>query len=113
MPNPPLTRRQRRAVVHFLAERDALFALLETDRLTPLPREVELRGRQILGRIGVVLRGLGHAPQPLPDSSPLMPADLMLALVTTSSLLTAHFRSPGKGLADPHRQTYPRAVRVA
>lgn len=107
MPSP-LTHHQRRAVETFLAERDALFELLEHDRHTPLPDAVAHRGRAALAGAERLLAAAGHAPGArVPDTNPLMPADLFVALIQTSLAVEDFLRDVP---APPRsRDNYPRA----
>ena len=93
MPSP-LTRHQRRAITTFLAERDALFELLETNRHTPLPDAVAHRGRAALAGVERLLAGTGRAASArVPDTNPVMPADLFIALSQASLALDAFLRA--------------------
>jgi hypothetical protein len=114
MSKPPITRTERRALAKFHTEREALFALLEHDRLTPLPDAVAHRGRAaIAGALRLLaqrraarnVQPSGHRPAvPFPDTGPLLPADLFVALCAVTASLEIQFRERPQPLA----KIYPR-----
>jgi len=116
MPSP--TRRQRQALAHFLHEKQALFEHLEHDRLTPLSDDLAHRGRAALfgalrllqqRRVARNIKSLGtRQVQPsFPDTGPLMPVDLFIALAQVTESLKSEFREP----PQPLGKIYPRPRR--
>ena len=110
MPNPPITARERKALNIFLAEREALFALLEHDRLTPLSEATAHRGRAaIAGALRLLPNTGGKPAAPLPETGPLLPVELFLALCQVGLSLESQFRERPQSLA----KIYPRSLAEA
>lgn len=109
MPTLTISRRQRRALNHFLIEQEALFEALEDDRTTPLPEALAHRGRAAVAGALRLLAGTSHQLPPLPDTSPLLPVALFVALAQVTCALERHFHQPRQALA----KIYPRASRGA
>ena len=117
MPSP--TRRQRQALAPFLHEKQVLFEHLEHDRLTPLSDDLAHRGRAALfgalrllqqRRVARNIKSPGANPSletAFPDTGPLMPRDLFIALAQVTESLKSEFREPPQPLA----KIYPRPRR--
>ena len=125
MPNP--TRRRRQALMHFLHEKQVLFEHLEHDRLTPLSDDLAHRGRAALfgalrllsspsspshslggGTKRSLVGGSRILDTSFPDTGPLMPVELFVALAQITEALKSEFREPPQPLA----KIYPRPRRL-